>query len=156
MTSERILLGNHKQINPSVVLPPEMVMRTSNPKSAHLSATQQKAGFNEPTATVVWNEIITNNLDPNDVILWNIFPFHPHKAGNLLSNRAPKEPEKEEGLAYIKMLQELCPAADLIAVGNRAEKTLQKYNIPNQKVPHLSMGGVTKFRHAFQSRLNKP
>jgi hypothetical protein len=154
MTSERILLGNHKQIRPSVVLPPEIVLRTSNPTSAHLSATQQKVGFNEPTATVVWNEIITNNLDPNDVILWNIFPFHPHKEGSLLSNRAPKEPEKEEGLAYIKMLQELCPTADLIAVGNHAEKTLQKFNIPAQKVPHPSMGGVTKFRTAFQSLIS--
>ncbi|MDW7651779.1 MAG: uracil-DNA glycosylase [Bacillota bacterium] len=151
MTSERILLGHHKQINPAVVMPPDIVLRTSNQQCEHFSATQQKLGFNEPTATVVWTEIMENNLDPNDVILWNIFPFHPYKEGNLLSNRTPREPEKEEGLAYVRMLRELCPAACLIAVGNHAEKTLQKYSIPAHKVPHPSMGGVTKFRQAFQN-----
>ncbi|EEG79068.1 uracil-DNA glycosylase [Dethiobacter alkaliphilus] len=150
MTSERILLNNHQHVQPAAVFDPQHFRRTSSKDSKHLSATQKKLGFNEPTATVVWGEIRDNNISPSDVILWNIFPFHPHKAGQPLTNRTPKEAEKEEGLVYVKMLQQLCPKAEIIAIGNQSHQTLQKYGIENKKVPHPSMGGVTRFRQAFK------
>ena len=155
MTSERILLNNHQRVEPTAVFPPQHFKRTSNAQSKHLSSTQQKLGFNEPTATVVWNEIILNDISPNDVILWNIFPFHPHKVNQPLSNRTPKDAEKEEGLAYVRMLQKLCPNAMLITIGNQSQQTLQKYNITNVKVPHPSMGGATRFRQAFRTLLQQ-
>ena len=35
--------------------------------------------MNEPTDTYVWGAVVDNGLDPRDVLLWNIFPFHPYK-----------------------------------------------------------------------------
>ena len=55
MTSERILLGLHPDIKPEAVLGEWDYRRTSNPESELLKSTQKQSGFNEPTATVMWN-----------------------------------------------------------------------------------------------------
>lgn len=101
----------------------------------------------------MWNEIIVNGVHPNDVILWNIFPFHPYKDGAPLSNRTPKENEKEEGIHYIKVLQSFFPLAAIIAVGNHSERTLQKYEIACDNIPHPSNGGANKFKEGFKNKV---
>ena len=83
MTSERILLGNHPDVEPQAVLGEWNYRRTSNPDSPRLNRTQKLYGFNEPTATVMWNAIARHGLSPYDTVLWNIFPFHPYKDGNI-------------------------------------------------------------------------
>ncbi len=80
MTSERILLGNHKntKIQPSLLITCN-AQRTSNPRHIGIKKTQSKMGYNEPTATIVWESIFDSKRNPFNVILWNIFPFHPYK-----------------------------------------------------------------------------
>lgn len=75
MTSERILLGLHPDIKPEAVLGEWDYRRTSNPESELLKSTQKQSGFNEPTATVMWNTLARHELSAFDTILWNIFPF---------------------------------------------------------------------------------
>ena len=75
-----------------------------SPTSSLLKGTQQKDGFNEPTDTVVWSAIIEKGIDPYDTLLWNIFPFHPHKEGNPLTNRTPTDREQQVGWEYTKTL----------------------------------------------------
>lgn len=55
MTSERILLGKHGSVLPQAVLGDWEYRRTSNPASCFLNKKQRSEGFNEPTATVMWN-----------------------------------------------------------------------------------------------------
>ena len=148
ITSERILLGQHPDIAPESVLGDWDYQRTSDSGSPLLNKTQQLKGFNEPTDTVVWNALNTHGLASRDVILWNIFPFHPYKEGKLLSNRTPSKVELDQGITYVQQLQELVPGMQVVAIGQKAATTLQRYGVACQAVPHPSMGGANRFKAA--------
>lgn len=147
ITSERILLGEHKDVRPETVLGQYVseYQRTSDPQSILLNATQKAKGFNEPTDTVVWKVLAQHGLDAFDVILWNIFPFHPHKPGQLLTNRTPSGKELDIGVEYAQMLLELVPGMKIIAIGQKAADTLARYGIACTAVRHPSMGGAKQF-----------
>lgn len=146
ITSERILLGQHKAVRPASVLGAWDYRRTSSPASAQLNATQKAKGFNEPTDTVVWSTLQNHGLAAFDVILWNIFPWHPHKEGKLLTNRTPSTSELDVGVEYAKMLLELVPSMQIVAIGQKAADTLGRYGIACKAVRHPSMGGAETFR----------
>lgn len=146
ITSERILLGQHKDVRPESVLGQWQYERTSKPTSEQLNATQRAKGFNEPTDTVVWSTLQNHGVAAFDVILWNIFPWHPYKAGNLLTNRTPSTPELDVGVEFAKMLLELVPGMQIVAIGQKAADTLSRYDIGCTAVRHPSMGGAETFR----------
>lgn len=148
ITSERILLGQHPDVEPQSVLGDYVYRRTSNPASSLLSRVQQAKGFNEPTDTVVWNALNRHRLAAFDVILWNIFPFHPHKQGKLLSNRTPTPAELAAGLKYARLLLQLVPGMQVIAIGQKAASALERGGIACRAVPHPSMGGANRFKAA--------
>lgn len=148
ITSERILLGEHPDVLRESALGQWEYLRTSNPESDLLNNTQKKKGFNEPTDTVVWNALSRHGLAAFDVILWNIFPFHPYKEGRLLSNRTPSPDELDAGIEYTRMLLELVPGMKIVAIGRKAADTLGRYEIECSAVPHPSMGGANRFREA--------
>lgn len=149
MTSERILLGCHPDIKPEVVLGKWEYRRTSNPKSEFLKATQKQSGFNEPTATVMWNTLARHGLSAFDTILWNIFPFHPYKGDNKLTNRTPTSQELDVGIEYARKLLSLVPTLKIVAIGQKSAGTLQRYGVECAAcVPHPSMGGANRFKAA--------
>lgn len=150
MTSERILLGFHPKIKPEVVLGKWEYKRTSNPNSHLLNKKQRAEGFNEPTATVMWEQLAQQGLSPFQSILWNIFPFHPYKNEGILTNRTPSKAELDVGVVYAKQLLELVPHMEVIAIGQKAAGTLAKYGILCRAVPHPSMGGANKFKAAVK------
>lgn len=150
MTSERILLGHHPAIRPEEVLGTWNYQRTSRAASPLLKSTQRELGFNEPTATIMWESLHEHHLAVREAVLWNIFPFHPYKAGNLLSNRTPSREELDEGLVYARELLELLPGCRILAaIGRKSAETLRRYGIACQAVPHPSMGGANRFRAAL-------
>jgi len=150
ITSERILLGHHPDVDQKSVLGEwdYAKTRTSDPASPLLNNSQKQKGFNEPTDTAVWNALNRNGLATFDVILWNIFPFHPYKDGNLLSNRTPSNTELDEGIEYATMLMELVPDMKVVAIGQKAATTLARYGVDCVAVPHPSMGGANRFKAA--------
>lgn len=150
ITSERILLGHHPDVDQKSVLGEwdYAKTRTSDPTSPLLNNSQKQKGFNEPTDTAVWNALNRHGLAAFDVILWNIFPFHPYKEGNLLSNRTPSNTELDEGIEYAKMLMELVPDMKVVAIGQKAATTLARYGVDCVAVPHPSMGGANRFKAA--------
>lgn len=154
ITSERILLGYHPDVDPKSVLGEWEYCRTSNPASALLNNSQKQKGFNEPTDTVVWNALNKHGLAAFDVILWNIFPFHPHKEA-LLTNRTPSNAELDEGIEYAKLLLKLVPELKIVAIGQKAATTLQRYGVPCTAVPHPSMGGANRFKAAVAQLFEK-
>ena len=154
ITSERILLGEHPDINPSSVLGDWAYERTSDPSSSLLNSTQKLKGFNEPTDTVVWNAIASHGLKSFDCILWNIFPFHPYQEGKLLSNRTPSKEELDIGVEYAKDLLEIFPGMKIIAIGSNAAKTLKRYGFTCFEVRHPSMGGANQFREQVERIMN--
>lgn len=154
LTSERILLGHQKEVDPSFILSSSVPQRTSNPICKLLSETQRKKGFAEPTATIVWKEIIQSGIDPKKILLWNIFPFHPYyQVKEKIKNRTPDQIELEAGISYIKDLQEIWPDAKIIAIGSQSRNTLNKYFINNDHLRHPSNGGAPDFRKEFKNIL---
>ena len=151
MTSERILLGFHKEVDPSFVLSTSELKRTSHSKNSLLNTAQRQKGFAEPTASIVWKEIIESNINPNHIILWNIFPFHPYdpKKGPL-SNRTPCSTELQKGVTYVQKLLNLCSSPKVVAIGKHSRDILNQYGIENIHVPHPANGGANDFKAAIK------
>ena len=101
----------------------------------------------EISATIVWGTIKDMNPLP---LLWNIFPFHPHKPANYSKNRKPTAEETEEGKKYLEYITNIYPNASLIAVGEVAHKRLKEFNIVHSKVRHPSHGGKEKFQKGIK------
>lgn len=144
MTSERIILGHHSGIDVKDVMPTLKAKRTSNGRVAP-SKTVEQYGFAEPTATIVWGLIRELKLPPSEVILWNIFPFHPfQEMKGALSNRPPRQDELTLGKRYLDALRALCPdEVQIIGIGEKAAATLGEGCL---KVRHPANGGARKFR----------
>ena len=94
-------------------------IRTSN-SNAELGNNQRKLnGFSENTATIVENTLIKSlGINPIDFIKWNIYPFHPHKINNSLSNRTPNIEEIKETIFILRTFLDIFQNKKIIAVGN--------------------------------------
>nr|WP_319493152.1 uracil-DNA glycosylase [uncultured Desulfobacter sp.] len=144
MTSERIILGHKRDqgIDPDHVCR-SALYRTSNTK-------KHEAGFNEPTATIVWGKLISEGLDTRNFVLWNAFPWHPYKSSKgLLSNRTPTNQEMTDGAQVLDALLQAFDFKKIIALGNKAAGSLRAMGIKTEKVRHPAMGGAERFREQF-------
>ena len=96
----------------------------------------------EPSATIIWETIATGGLVP---LIWSAFPFHPHKPGQPLSNRAPRASEVALGEEFlVELLNEFHPEM-VVAVGNTADRSLTNLEVEHMKVRHPSQGGKADF-----------
>lgn len=96
----------------------------------------------EASASIVWKAMDALNFYP---LKWATYPYHPHKPGNELSNRAPKPAEVEVGKQFITRLIELYRIEHVLAVGRVAEKTLAGMGIAATPLRHPSHGGAVQF-----------
>ncbi len=142
MTSERIILGYKSDIG---VLPTHVC---NFPLERTSKIEVMEKGFNEPTATIVWQKLLDQKIDSSDFVLWNSFPWHPYKTSKgILSNRTPTEKEIDEGIIVLKELLKIIQFKKIIALGNKAHGTLTKMGFENiLKVRHPANGGAVKFR----------
>ncbi len=149
MTCERMLLDAHKQITSAMILgyPGQ---RTSRPDCPYMTSRPQRlCGMNEPTDTYVWGAAIDNGLSPDDMILWNIFPFHPHK-DSPFSNRTPTDEELSQGLRYAMHLTSLCrPDIQIGAIGRKSSQLLSEAGLSAVSMRHPANGGASLFRRQF-------
>ena len=92
MTCERTLLGHRRGVSPGDVFDETIErQRTSHPEASGKQAVILK-GFCEPTAAYVWRGMADRGLS-KEIVLWNLFGFHPHQDMKKLTNRAPTETE---------------------------------------------------------------
>lgn len=108
--------------------------------------------WSEPSATTVWKTLRALGI-AEQTILWNAFPWHPHKPGNVHSNRTPTASERELGLPVLERLLHLHPNATLFAVGRNAEWSLRSIQRDAFALRHPSMGGARQFRAQLVSAL---
>jgi len=101
--------------------------------------------WSEPSATTVWATLRALGIAQH-TLLWNAFPWHPHKQDTLHSNRTPTTIERQVGLPVLERLLRLHPDAMLFAVGRNAEWSLQALDRAAVSLRHPSMGGTVKFR----------
>jgi uracil-DNA glycosylase len=91
----------------------------------------------EASATIVHRVLDDLGL-VNDVLLWNVVPTHPHRAGDPASNRAPTRGEIQAGMRFVR---ELARGRSVVAVGRVAQRALSA-----PYLRHPSHGGASRFR----------
>jgi Uracil DNA glycosylase superfamily len=102
------------------------------------------AGAAEASATIVHRVLAELGLE-EQVLLWNLVPTHPHRAGRPDSNRRPTRAEVAAARAF---LDELAVGRRVIAIGRLAESAL---GVP--AVRHPAHGGATEFRAGLRRLL---
>lgn len=101
----------------------------------------------ELSASIVWSKLQKWYENYGTLpLLWNICPFHPHKADNHLSNRTPTGKEVERGMNYLLQLVELFDIQHIGCIGRKSEKAVQTLGFPHTYLRHPSCGGVHMFR----------
>ena len=144
MTSERLLLGKleEKKLFANHVFTGKH-QRTSKEKL-------NQKGFSEPTATIVWGELVRFNLT-HKTILWNSFPWHPYNNENgFLSNRTPTPSERKIGREVLKYLIAKISNVRFLAIGRQAEQQLAEIGEPCDVFRHPAHGGANLFRKQMQ------
>lgn len=96
----------------------------------------------EATATIVWEQLGTHACTP---LVWNAFPFHPHRPGEPWSNRTPRRTEIARGEPFLHRLLAMFAPQCVVAVGNKARTALTAWSIDHHHVRHPSHGGKQEF-----------
>ena len=96
----------------------------------------------ERTAAIVWR-MLTRVNEP--VMLWNVFPFHPHDANDPMSNRCHSRSEREMTWPLLEALIEMLEPRQIIAIGRDAHLALEPLSLPIHQVRHPSYGGQADF-----------
>lgn len=100
--------------------------------------------WSEPSATTVWKTLHRLGM-AGHTVLWNAYPWHPHKPGVLHSNRTPTRTERQAGVPVLHAFLALFPRARVFAVGRNAEASLRELGIQATLLRHPSMGGAMEF-----------
>jgi uracil-DNA glycosylase len=129
-TSEHLLMNNMKGL--------ELFGR----EAGYKLAVEKDKLLKEATATIIWETLIKHEIM---ALAWNAFPFHPHKKDDGESNRAPLNKELLIGEKPLLKMLEMFNIKKVVAVGNKAEQTLNKLNISCHKVRHPAQGGKNDF-----------
>jgi uracil-DNA glycosylase len=110
--------------------------------------------WSEPSATVLWSTLHELHI-AESTVLWNVFPWHPHRRREPLSNRTPTRLECAQGLPLLELLLSSMSGARLFAVGRHAERALRELGREAVMLRHPSQGGATQFRRALRLSLEQ-
>jgi uracil-DNA glycosylase len=102
----------------------------------------------EQTATILWGELQALGLV---AVGWNAFPFHPHRVGLPLTNRAPRAGEVRQGQRFLSMMLEHFAVQRVVAVGRVAAATLGALGVAHTPVRHPAQGGKQAFARGLQA-----
>lgn len=96
----------------------------------------------ERTAAIVWR-VLSRIRQP--VVLWNIFPLHPHESDDPFSNRCHTRAEREATWPLLTALIGMIRPRRIVAIGRDAGLALSGIEIPVHVVRHPSYGGQADF-----------
>ena len=96
----------------------------------------------ERTAAVVWR-VLQQVRQP--VVLWNVFPFHPHLTDDPMSNRCHTRAERAQTWPLLKSLIEMIQPNRIVAIGGDARQALAELGVIADSVRHPSYGGQAQF-----------
>ena len=102
----------------------------------------------ERSASAVWHNLkVWYERYGSVPLLWNICPFHPHKAGNIRTNRAPSSSEIKSGVPFLKRLIDLFDIQYIGAIGAKASKAISSNGYKCPYLRHPSFGGQVLFEN---------
>lgn len=96
----------------------------------------------ERTATVIWRMLISVH---QPIFLWNVFPLHPHNAGEPMSNRPHTRVERQASRHVMLELMNLLRPSSVLAIGRDADAALTDIGVVAKTVRHPSYGGQVEF-----------
>ena len=96
----------------------------------------------ERTAAIVW-QVLGRIGQP--VMLWNVFPFHPHDADDPMSNRCHSRAEREETWPLLQALVSMVQPKRIVAIGRDAHLALAGLETEVTAIRHPSYGGQREF-----------
>ena len=111
-------------------------------KDVQLARATIGAPVSERTATVTWGQL---NAIGKPVMLWNVFPLHPHAPGDAMTNRCHKKSERVATWPFMLALLELLKPRKLVAIGRDAGLALLDLPVDVSVVRHPSYGGQADF-----------
>ena len=129
-TSEHLLMNNIENL------------KIFGKENGYKLAIEKEKIFKEATATIIWKTLIENDIM---ALGWNAFPYHPHKKDNRESNRPPLKRELLIGEKPLIKIIKMFNIEKVVAVGNKAEESLNNLGISCIKVRHPAQGGKNEF-----------
>jgi uracil-DNA glycosylase len=105
----------------------------------------------EQTAASMWQLLKPYGIIP---LMWNAYPFHPHRPGNPLSNRKPSVSEIRDGQIYLLELLDLFGIERVVGVGRSAQAALEMAGVSHECVRHPSYGGKPEFMASMREILS--
>jgi uracil-DNA glycosylase len=96
----------------------------------------------ERTAATVWKVLSVLN---RPVVLWNVFPLHPHEAEDPMSNRCHTRIERQATMPLFSALLKLLRPQEVVAIGRDAAEALANISPIVVSVRHPSYGGQSDF-----------
>ncbi|CAN5524772.1 uracil-DNA glycosylase [soil metagenome] len=96
----------------------------------------------ERTAAIVWSVLARIGAP---AVLWNVFPLHPHEAGNPMSNRCHIRSERDATWPLMMALIAMIAPRRIVAIGRDAGLALAGIDVPVTMVRHPSYGGQVEF-----------
>lgn len=96
----------------------------------------------ERTSTVIWN-MVGRVEEP--IFMWNIFPLHPHEAGDPMTNRCHTRDERAETDWALSSLLKFLRPDHVYAIGGDAKRGLEAFGVEATAFRHPSYGGQTQF-----------
>jgi hypothetical protein len=141
-TSERQLAGDGARRLPWSTRPP-FAATSRNP-----------ALWLEPSGSVVWGAL---GGEARGVLLWNAFPWHPHRPNRPLSNRRPEASLLAANLHVLEALLAAARGVQVLAVGRTAHLALGLLGQAAPLLRHPAHGGAALFRaQAAESLRDRP
>lgn len=168
MTSERLILNDKnntyglkdlERTSDKNKLIETKIYTPKYPNGRNIAKTVIEKGFAEPTATIVWKQMVdVLRISPTDFVLWNAFPFHPW-SNSILSNRTPDKKEIDNTKDILREFINLFDKEiKIICIGNTSQNTLSEILTTASgkvtKVRHPANGGADKFSKAIKDLIS--
>jgi hypothetical protein len=96
----------------------------------------------ERTATIIWDAIEGIGLP---IMLWNVFPYHPHKPNAPMGNRCHTKAERKITELLLRYVLESFSGANVFAIGRDAQVAVEDLGYSSVSVRHPSYGGQREF-----------
>lgn len=114
----------------------------------HIEKVTRGPVVKERTASVIWRMLEEVN---EPVLMWNVFPFHPHESENPFSNRCHTRYERERTRPIFDALIKMIAPEQLVSIGQDAKKLLREIETPVASVRHPSYGGQREFEAGIRN-----
>lgn len=111
-------------------------------RTGGLSRATKGPPMSERTATIVWTMLHSIG---QPIFLFNVFPLHPHLAGDSLSNRSHTRKEAQACQPLLQWLVDTLEPRLIVALGRDAQRSLIESKVEVIAVRHPSYGGQATF-----------